>query len=306
MTVQREWACSAFVEMFTQHLCRVRGAREQTLPGCARYVRQFLRSVFGDAAVDVSKIVAPDVISFVRAATGRYRTSTVKLAATSLRSFFQFLRVEGPCDARLEAAVPRVAHRRLSTLPRHLSEDQLRLLVASLDGATARRCRDRAILLCLCALGLRASEVADLRLDDIDWRAATLHVRVRKTRRSDVLPLPRAVGVAIFSYLRSGRPPTQDRHLFVLHGCAAGAPIRSHVVGHAVRLALQRAGIQAPSRGAHLLRHTLATHMLRRGASLKEIADVLGHRRLDTTAIYAKVDIPALRGVALPWPEVAS
>jgi integrase/recombinase XerD len=158
--VHSGWALDALVGRFEEHLRRVRGASQQTLPGYVRYVRQFLRAVLGDGPIDVGRIVAPDVIEFIRATTARYRPSTVKLVATSLRSFFRFLRLEGLCDSRLEEAVPTAAHWRLSTIPRHLSEEQLRRLLASLDGATARRCRDRAIVLCLSLLGLRASACA--------------------------------------------------------------------------------------------------------------------------------------------------
>ncbi len=161
------------------------------------------------------------------------------------------------------------------------------------------------MILCLSTLGLRASEVADLKLEDINWRAGLLHVRKRKSGRGSVLPLPHKLGRAITAYLRTGRPETRDRHVFLLHGGAIGMPIRSHVVAHAVRRALLRAGIDAPTWGSHLLRHTLATRMVRHGATLKEIADVLGHRAVDTTAIYAKVDVSSLAEVALPWPEVS-
>lgn len=306
MTVQVEWTLDALLGAFEQHLRRTCGASDCTIPGYCRYVRQFLRAVFADDQIVLTRLRPPDVIEFISVATTHYRPRTVKLAATALRSFLRFLRLQGICQARLDEAVPTAASWRLSTLPRYLREDQLQALLASLDGSTPRARRDRAMVLCLSALGLRASEVAKLRLEDIDWRAGTVHIRTRKTRRGAVLPLPREVGGAIAAYLRAGRPSKQERHVFVLHGRAVGSPIRSHVVGHAVRRALLRAGIAAPSCGTHLLRHTLATRMVRHGASLKEIADVLGHRSLDTTAIYAKVDISSLGQVALPWPEVAS
>jgi integrase/recombinase XerD len=224
---------------------------------------------------------------------------------TALRSFFRFLRFEGFCDERLEAAIPTVAHWRLSTLPRHLSDQQLEQVLASLGASTPCGHRDRAIVLCLSTLGLRPGEVASLRLDDIDWRHGTICLRQRKTRESAIVPLPREVGRAIVAYLRKERPQTAERRVFVQHlGSRRGKPIKSNAVSAVVVRALQRAQVEAPLAGAYVFRHTVASRMVRRGASLKEVADFLGHRDLDTTAIYAKLDLPALRQVALPWPEV--
>jgi site-specific recombinase XerD len=224
--------------------------------------------------------------------------------ATSLRSFFRFLRAAGLRDDLIEGAVPAVAHRRLASPPRHLDTTRFARLIASLDSSSPRGLRDRAILLCVARLGLRASEVARLRLDDIDWRNGTVHVHTRKTGRGALLPLSDELGRAIAAYLQGGRPATRVRQVFVLHRQRVGAPISRQIVGEAVRRALRRAGIDAPMRGANLLRHSLATDLLGHGTTLKEIADVFGHRSLATTAIYAKVDVAALREVALPWPEV--
>ena len=160
------------------------------------------------------------------------------------------------------------------------------------------------MLLLAARLGLRASEIARLGLEDIDWRAGTVQIRTRKTGHGALLPLPREVGEAIASYHHRGRPVSEDRHVFLLHQQRVGAPIARPVGGDVVRRALDRAGIQAPVRGANLLRHSLATDLLAHGASLKEIADLFGHRALTSTQVYAKVNIVALREVALPWPEV--
>jgi site-specific recombinase XerD len=147
--------------------------------------------------------------------------------------------------------------------------------------------------------------VAEIHLEDIDWRRGLLSLRTRKTRRGALLPLPRRAGQAIAEYLRRERPATAERRVFVQHlGPGQGHPISSAVVSAAVTRALRRAGVRAPIEAAYVFRHTVASRMVRRGASLKEVADVLGHRSLDTTTIYAKLDIRALREVALPWPEV--
>jgi site-specific recombinase XerD len=229
----------------------------------------------------------------------------MKTVRTALRSFFRFLQVEGLCDERLEAALPTVACWRLSTLPRSLSDRQLEQVLASFDVSTPFGHRDRAIVLCLATLGLRPREVADLCLEDIDWHCGTVRLRTRKTRRAAVLPLPHAAGRAIVAYLRGVRPTTDERRVFVQYlGSHRGEPLSSNAISAVVVRALRRAGVEAPLAGAYVLRHTVASRMVRRGASLKEVADILGHRCLDSAAIYAKLDLPALREVALPWPEV--
>ena len=229
----------------------------------------------------------------------------MKTVGTALRSFFRFLRTEGVGDGRLETAIPAVAHWRLSALPRCLSDEQLARVLASFGGSTPCVLRDRAIVFCLATLGLRPGEVAELRLEDIDWRQGTVHLGTRKTRRGAVLPLPREAGGAIVDYLRRERPRTGERHVFVQHlGHRRGAPVTSTVVSAVVGRALRRAGVEAPLAGAYVFRHTVASRMVRRGISLKEVGDFLGHRSLNTTTIYAKLDVPALSEVALPWPEV--
>jgi integrase/recombinase XerD len=218
-----------------------------------------------------------------------------------LRSFFRFLRAVGLRTDRAEDLVPMVPRRR-STLPRYLGQPDFARLLASLDRTSSRGLRDPAIILCVARLGLRATEVVELELEDIDWRNGTVRVRRLKTGHGALLPLPQRVGTTVVDYLRNGRPETLARNVFVLHMHRVGTPIRVSVVGRAVDDALSRAGIDAPTRGANLLRHSLATDLVRRDASLSEIAGLFGHASLATTAIYASVDIGALRQVALPWP----
>jgi integrase len=158
----------------------------------------------------------------------------------------------------------------------------------------------------MAGMGLRAGEVAALLLDDLDWRAGTLQVRRGKERRTSLLPLPAPVGRALVGYLRHGRPRTRDRHVFVRHQLPVGQPMGSPAVVAAVRQAFMRSGLETPFKGAHVLRHTAATRMVRAGTSLKAVADILRHRNLETTMIYVKVDLPKLAEVALPWPEVRS
>lgn len=306
MTVLARCTLDTLIEAYTLHYRRTRGLRARTLHEYGRLVRLLVRAVLGEDPVDPTRIRPSDVVAFVGSLRGRFSPRSMKTVRTALRSFFRFLRVEGPADERLEAAIPTVAYWRLSTLPRHLRDDQLEQVLASGHAATPCGHRDRAIVVCLATLGLRPGEVAALCLEDLDWRAGTVHLRTRKTRRGAVLPLPREAGRAIVAYLRQERPTTDERCVFVQHvGCRRGRPVSSTAVSEVVARALRRANVDAPLTGAYVFRHTVATRLVRQGASLKEVADFLGHRSLDTTTIYAKLDLPALREVALPWPEVA-
>ena len=224
-----------------------------------------------------------------------------KLLTSALRSFLRYVRYRGAGTRDLAAAVPTVANWSMPAIPRAIGADHVRQLLASFDQRMAMGRRDYAIVLLLARLGLRSGEVAQLELDDLDWEAGQLSVRGKRGHRT-VLPLPVDVGAAIAAYLRHGRPPSTSRRVFL----RSKAPIRGFLsqcaVGSIVRHALHRAGIQAPTTGAHQFRHGLATEMLRRGASLTEIGEILRHRHLQTTTIYAKVDLTALRTLALPWP----
>ena len=291
----------ALLAAFDEHLRRVRGVCPGARRNYLRHVRAFLEGVSAGGAVDVARIGAPEVVEFIGAMARRYRSATVEIAATALRSFFRFLRAEGLRADRAEDMVPMVPRRR-TTLPRHLHQPDFARLLASLDRTSSRGLRDRAMILCIARLGLRATEVVQLELEDIDWRNGTVRVRRRKTGHGALLPLPQRVGAAVADYLQNGRPDTSARQVFVLHWQRVGAPISVSIVGRAVDNALRRAGIDAPTRGANLLRHSLATDLVRCEASLNEIAGLFGHASLATTAIYASVDIGALRQVALPWP----
>jgi integrase/recombinase XerD len=201
----------------------------------------------------------------------------------------------------LAAAVPAVANWSMPSIPRAIGADQVRQLLASIDRCTAIGRRDYAILLLLGRLGLRAGEVAFLELDDIDWDTGQVSVR-GKGGQCSALPLPADVGEAIAAYLYDGRPRSADRRVF-LRGRAPVRGFRSQAaIGSIVRHALLRTDIHAPTMGAHQFRHALASQMLRCGASLKEVGEVMRHRRPQTTTIYAKVDLKGLRTLALPWP----
>lgn len=227
-----------------------------------------------------------------------------KQCTTALRMFLRFLIAGGHCAVGFDAAIPTVAHWRLAALPRSLQAAEVERVIASCDRTTPVGRRDRAILLLLARLGLRAGDIVQLRLRDIDWRDAWVRVS-GKSRRPTHLPLSQEVGQAIVTYLQDGRPQTSAETVFVT--CRAPfRPFSSHcVVSVIVDRALRRAGVARPGRGAaHLLRHSVATSMLREGASLQDIAALLRHRSIQTTQIYAKVDVTALQPIAQPWPEV--
>jgi integrase/recombinase XerD len=231
----------------------------------------------------------------------------MRTATTATRSFLRYLVVEGRCASGLDAVVPAVVQWRLATLPRALAPAAVDRLLATCDSTTRCGLRDRAVLLLLVRLGLRAGDVAELRLTDIDWGAGTLHVR-GKGRRESILPLPQDVGDALLAYLERGRPAHHDTRIF-LRAIAPHQPFATaEAVSSIVRTALQHAEItDAPSHGAHQLRHAAATAMLRAGVSLDGIAGVLRHRSPATTALYAKVDVALLASIAQPWwPEVRS
>lgn len=232
--------------------------------------------------------------------------AAAKKRTTALRMFLRFLIAEGRCASELTGAIPVLAHRRLSSLPRYLSADDVERVIASCDVTSAVGQRDRAILLLLGRLGLRAGDIVQLRLHDIDWKEAWIHVS-GKGRRETRLPLTHEVGHALVRYLTRGRPQTDTDVVFVRTRAPFRA-FRSHcAVSVIVDRAFARAEVRRPSRGAaHLLRHSVATSMLRHGATLQDVAALLRHRSVTTTEIYAKVDVTALRRIAQPWPEVSS
>jgi site-specific recombinase XerD len=305
MTICDRSALEDVLAAFDEYLRRVRGVCAGTRVNYTKYVREFLGTKFADGVVDLAEIHARDVVAFVGGLSGRYQPRTVELVASSLRSFFRFLREQGIRQDRLDDGVPMVPHRS-SGLVRHLSPALFEQLIASLDCSTPRGLRDRAMILCMARLGLRSSELVQLRLEDLDWGDATVRVRARKTGHGALLPLTDQVGTALAEYLEHARPDTAARQVFVLHWLRVGEPVSASVVGRAVGHALDNAGIEAPARGANLLRHSLATELQDRGASLPQIADVLGHSCLATTRIYAAVDLAALREVGLPWPQATS
>jgi integrase/recombinase XerD len=293
------------LERYRNFLAVERGLRHTTARDYVGAVRPFLRGRASPdgLALDLSDLTAGDVIAFVVARCPQQSRGAAKLTVTALRSLLGFLHVDGAVGRSLASAVPSVAGRRLVGLPRGLEPAQVQRLLASCDISTRNGCRDVAILTMLVRLGLRAGEVAALRLDDIDWRAGEIVVR-GKGKCTERLPLPTDVGQVVAAYLQHNRPASAQGRTVFVRIKAPHRALSSQGVSQVVAAAARRAGLGHIR--AHRLRHTAATQMLRTGASLPEIGQVLRHRRALTTAIYAKVDREALRTIARPWPGDAA
>lgn len=296
-------AADLVVAKFELHLTHTCGAAAATRHYYLREARDLLYTRFGSGPVDLAALTPADVREFVAVRARVLTPAAVNAVSTAVRSFLRFLHLHGCVSGGPAFSLPRAANWRLAGLPATLTNDELTAFLAAFDRTTAIGRRDYAIALCLSGLGLRASEVARLTLDDVDWRAATIAIAPGKGRREDRLPLPAYIAKALVDYMRHGRPETRARFIFVHHRAPLGRGGSASLVRSAVRLAYARVGLDARFTGTHVLRHTAATRILRNGGSMKEVADVLRHRSLDTSAIYAKVDLPMLADVALPWPS---
>jgi site-specific recombinase XerD len=293
--------CQIVRDDFEQAMLRQRGLSTKTLQLYLPHVSQFLAERFGEGPVRLNTLVAEDVTAFVRRCSHTLCHSSVQQLVTALRAFLRHLRHTGQISIDLAACVPTVATWSFSTLPKGLLPSQVEQILAQCERDTSKGRRDYAILLLLARLGLRAGEVVALTLDDVDWEEGYLSVR-SKGGRWTRLPIPNDVGKAMTDYLMNGRPPCKDRHVFVRQQAPHRGLSASTSVSALVRSALLRAGVESARKGAHLFRHSLATDMLRKGSSLREIGEVLRHRSPDTTQLYAKVDLPSLERLALPWP----
>jgi site-specific recombinase XerD len=284
---------------YRNYLISERGLTSGTARGYVDFVRPFVVTRLRGEVLDFAGLTAGDVTGFVLASCPGRAVGSAKLIVCALRSLLRWLHLSGQMSASLAGAVPSVAGWRLSSLPKGLEPGELRRLLAGCDRRTRTGRRDYAIMLLLSRLGLRAGEVARLGLDDIDWRRGEIAIS-GKGNRAERLPLPSEVGAAITAYLRAGRPNTaQGRSVFV----RVHAPHRALTTGGVTEVvfdAAQRAGL--PKMHAHRLRHTAATAMLAAGSPLPEVGQVLRHRSMLSTAIYAKVDRNALAVLARPWP----
>jgi len=301
-TAQRQESPIPYLIEFRHWIHRHRGLASHTID---RYEYQ-LNQLLPILGPDTSRYDAAQIRQVICTEARRHSASTAKSLANSLRSYLRFLASQGHCAPALDHAVPTVPLWRLSALPRYLRPEEVERVIESCDSCSPVGIRDRAVLLLLSRLGLRAGDIRTLRLDDINWHEGTLRVS-GKGRRQIRLPLPQDAGDALLTYLRRARPRVDLDQVFL----CINAPVRSlqppASVSNIVGLALRRAGINnPPSKGANLLRHSAATSMLRAGATLDAIGSVLRHRSADTTAHYAKVDVGMLQLVVQQWPEGVS
>jgi len=284
------------VREFCEWMRLQRGLKDTTV----RQYRRFTIALVERLGDDPAAYEPRGLRAAVREVTGTHGISTARFVAKVARAFLRYLAVEGLCRPGLDAAILPIASRRLASLPRHVSAGAVQQIIDACDPDRPGGARDRAILLLLARLGLRGGDIVQMRLCDIDWTDARVRV-VGKGRREARLPLPQEVGDAILVYLRDRHPIVACDRVF-LRARAPWRPLaQSTCVSAIVKRAIARAGVSAPTRGAHLLRHSAATAMLREGISLPSIGAVLRHRSVETTVHYAKVDVELLRSVAQPW-----
>ncbi len=290
---------------FDDHMDHVRGLAPQTRKQAIAVIRRLLLGQFGDQAILVSTFRPDDIRKFVACQGEFYKVpASIKGTISALRGYFRYRTTLGDKVHHLVGVTSFPANWQQASLPKTLDNDEIERLLAVLDydGAAARR--TAAIVHCALDLGLRSCEVARLGLDDIDWSAATITLRRTKGRRDDVMPLPAATGQAIADYLKFERPRTTNRAVFVRNTAPRDRPVSPDLIRYSIRQAYARAGL--PYTRSHLLRHTMASRLLAGGSSIKEVADALRHRSLNTTLVYAKLDSKNLAAVALPWPGSVS
>ena len=287
---------------YDAHLGQVAGLALSTRQSYGRMARRFIISCFGAERPAWQVLTAPMITAFVTQEAAKCHGYGRKAPSVAVRSFLRFLVFRGEIRPGLEAAAPIPPQWKHASLPPRLTPEDVERVLAVYQGDTATSRRHRAMLLLLARLGLRAQEVVALCLDDLDWYASQLCIRPGKTHQARRLPFTQEVGHALAAYLQDGRPKSDSRRVFL----QCRPPWRPCTVNGTIRWMVRQAFLSAgiairPRTGSHLLRHSAASHMLNRGASFKEVADVLGHRSLQTTGIYAKLDLDTLAAVALPW-----
>jgi integrase/recombinase XerD len=296
-------ASRRLLQAYESHLVNVQGLASPTVRYRLRYARGLLRRFQVCRARQLRGWTVAQIVDYVSDTGRRCKPSSGQVTASSIRSFLRFLLLRGLIHRDLAAAVPSFANWRLSSLPATVAQTELEQMISAVDAATPVGKRDRAILLCMTELGLRGADVANLRQDGPDLSAGVLQLHRPKQRDQIQLPMtPRLVN-AIRGYLHHARPACTSSALFVIHRAPVGSALKAIGVRDVVQRCAARAGLGQRIRGTHVIRRSVATGLINSGASLKQIADLLGHRSIDTTSIYAKVDLRSLAQVALPWPS---
>jgi site-specific recombinase XerD len=289
------------VHEYVEYLLKERGLAKSTIAHRRIFPRRFLEERFGKKPVVLSRLKARDFIQYIQKHAHEYGVLYRGSMVLVLRDFCRFLYLRKYLQEDLSVSIPRVPHWKATPLPHHLKCSDIESILKTCKRNTPKGMRDYAILLLLVRLGLRAGEVRNLTLDDIDWESGVITIRGKGSKRNR-LPLPQEIGKALVQYLQHGRPPCSSRHFFIrMHAPHTEFQCATPVT-KTVKQALERVGLNPPHKGSHLLRHTFATNLLRRGASLPEIGRMLGHESISSTLVYAHVDIKNLKKVAQPWP----
>jgi site-specific recombinase XerD len=291
----------AWLARFDDRLRRVHGLARESRLSYVRYARRIIRSL-PLREPDWAGLDAQHLCDFVCAEAARLKPGRGQVLVAALRALLRFLVAEGAVLPNLHRAIPSIRVWRHASLPQYLSSEELERVVEICRTPVAGSLRDACIVLLMARLGLRAGEVRQLKLDDIDWREGVIHVRAGKSRRERTLPLGEEVGKALSGYLRDERPESVERSIFLTLVPPYRPLAWSTTISQMSRRMLKKAGVAGPRLGAHRFRHTVATHLVRRGASFKEVADLLGHQSLRSTGLYAKLDETTLAQVARPWP----
>lgn len=301
---------AGFPELLDEYLAFLqhhRGLRDATLYFQRRWGGQFLQHLATQfPSGDLAQLTIAVVDDFVRPFAQRVGRGTQSQLIQAVRGVLRHLHRTGRVPQDWSRFVQGPRRYRLGSIPTTISIDEVRRLLTTVDRRSGIGRRNYAMLLLLAVYGLRAREVVDLRIDDLDWRAGVLRVQRSKINRPLLLPMTTAVGRALIAYLRRGRPPTEAREVFIRHHGPPVAFRKSSTVYGIVRRALDRAQIRSTRRGPHVLRHALATHLVQHGFALKVVGDLLGHQHPDSTLVYTKLAIDDLREVALDVPEFAS
>ncbi len=301
-TIVSSAGLNKLLKAYRSHLLNACGLSARTCDSRTFYAREFLQAHWRSSRprLNLKTLKAEVLLHHVLERSRHDSPARLQQMASSLRSFCRYLRLTGQSGGDLSSAIPRIGGNYRSGLPDYLLPEEVKSLLASIDTRRLPGLRNYAILLCLVRLGLRAKEVACLSLDEIDWRAGVIRLSAGKGRRERELPLPKDLGQAIATYLRRGEARSGSRRLF--RAVRGGGVLSPAAISMVSRRALQEARIGAAHPGAHLLRRTVASHLVQQGASLKSVADLLGHSSLNTTRIYAHVNHSMLLEVARPWP----
>lgn len=289
------------IQNFVLYLTEEKGLITSTAKRNGDVIRQFLLKQFGQQLFNSQELNRDSLLTYISDCRKHYSSKNTQLIASILRSFLHYLLITGEIKTELAQCIPSIQAFRAAHLPVFLTQEQIKKLLSACDQRSPSGCRNYAILLLLIRLGVRASEVLKLSLDDINWPQGTIQI-YGKRNKCRVLPLPHDVGKAIATYLKSARPHCLSRQIFIRSRAPFQCLHNSSTISSIVRRTLIAAGLSPQHQGAHLLRYTAATEALRCGTTLFEIGDLLGHCSVDTTALYTKVDIVRLKEIAMPWP----